>query len=119
YLMPRPAASFLLWASGDSMVEAGILDGDLLVVDRSITPTSGQIVVAVLDGGLVLKRLVRRGAVWWLAAANRNYPDLRIGEFSETVIWGVAVYAIHRLNGQDAQGAARRTGEPNQRGRLL
>ena len=90
YLMPRPAASFLVWVSGDSMKEAGILDGDLLVVDRSVTPASGMVVVAILDGGLVLKRLERRGKDWWLASANPNYPDFSISELSETTIWGVA-----------------------------
>ncbi|MDI9409611.1 MAG: S24 family peptidase [Candidatus Pacebacteria bacterium] len=101
YLMPHPAASFLLWVSGDSMKDAGILDGDLLVVDRSVTPTHGQVVVAVLDGGLVLKRLERRGKDWWLASANRNYPDFIINELCETTIWGVAIHAIHFLNGQN------------------
>jgi len=92
----RPAATFYARATGDSMVNAGISDGDLLVVDRSITPTAGDIVVAVLDGGLTVKRLARCGQGWQLAAENPAFRPLPINPEDGVTIWGVVTFSLRR-----------------------
>ena len=101
YLLTRPAASFLVWVSGDSMRDAGIYDGDLLVVDRSLKATVGQIVVAVVDGEFTLKRLASRDGKLVLEAADPNGTVLRLDNYQEASLWGVATVALHFLNGQN------------------
>ena len=85
---------------GDSMEGAGISDGDELLVDRSLEPRPGDVVVAVLDGELTVKRLDIGGRGHGgvrLRAENPSYPDIAVGDASELVIWGVATYCIHHL----------------------
>jgi len=96
-LVEDQAATFIVRASGDSMTGAGISNGDELLVDRSKTPQHGDIVVAVLDGELTLKRLevTPRGVL--LRSENETYPDITVPELSELHVWGVATYCIHHL----------------------
>jgi len=98
-LIEHPAATFIVRVSGYSMTEAGIFDGDLLVVDRSLKPRSGQIVVAVTDGEMVVKRLKRKAGRWWLipeAQDNSAFRATAMGEGSE--IWGVVKNVIRNLS---------------------
>jgi len=97
HLVRNEAATFFLHASGQSMTGAGIQDGDLLVVDRSVEAAHGRVVIAALDGELLVKRLVRREGRVWLAADNSGYPDFDITEREHVHIWGVVTYAIHKL----------------------
>lgn len=98
HLVRNPAATFFLRASGDSMKEAGIGDGDLLIVDRSLSPRHGQVVVAALNGELTLKRLRRNGdGSLCLVPANPHYPVIPIGEADDMVIWGVVVHVIRSV----------------------
>jgi len=94
YLIKHPAATFFVRASGDSMVNAGIHSGDLLIVDKSIEPCDGKIVIAALDGELTVKRLYKRGGEIKLFAENAAYPPINITE-QDMVIWGVVSYVIH------------------------
>ncbi len=96
-LIHHPSSTFFLRVSGDSMTGAGIHHDDLLIVDRSLEPRSGRIVVAVLEGAFTLKRLVRHQGRWRLAAAHDAYPPLELGEHQEACIWGVATHVIHPL----------------------
>jgi len=96
-LIRHPSSTFFLRVSGDSMRDAGILDGDLLVVDRAIEPRAGRVVVAVLDGAFTLKYLGRHGGRWRLEAAHPDYPPLELAEADDARIWGVAIHAIHSL----------------------
>ena len=97
HLIRNRAATYLMRAVGHSMQEAGIFDGDLLIVDRSVTPRSGSIVVAAINGELTVKRLKReRGAVW-LEAANADYPPIYLRGEAELRVWGVVLHAIHTL----------------------
>jgi DNA polymerase V len=82
---------------GDSMIGAGIHNGDLLVVDRSQSPASGKVVVAIVDGELTIKRLVKRKDKAFLCPENPSYPEIDITEREETSIWGVATYVLHQL----------------------
>jgi DNA polymerase V len=92
FLIERPSSTFLMRVSGLSMTGAGILDGDYLVVDRSIEPKSGQIVVAVCNGEMTIKRLqiIGRGRAI-LRAENPDFPAWEICEETPTEIWGVVV----------------------------
>ena len=96
-LIRHPSSTFFLRVSGDSMRDAGILDGDLLVVDRAIEPRAGLVVVAVLEGAFTLKYLRRHRGRWRLEAAHPDYPPLALGDGDDSRIWGVAIHAIHSL----------------------
>ena len=96
-LIRHPSSTFFLRVSGDSMIEAGIQHGDLLLVDRSLEPRPGLIVVAVLDGAFTLKRLVRHHGRLRLEAANSAYPPLELHHCGDVQIWGVAIHVIHTL----------------------
>lgn len=96
----HPEATFFLRVSGHSMTGAGIHDNDILVVDRSLKPVHGKIVVAILDGEFTVKRLSREGyAVSHLALLpeNNDYPRIEVQEGQELEIWGVATFVIHAL----------------------
>ena len=96
-LIRHPISTFFLRVSGDSMIGAGIHDGDLLVVDRSLEPRPGRVVVAVLDGAFTLKQLVRSQGRLRLEAAHPNYPPLDLHRCGDVQIWGVAIHVIHPL----------------------
>ena len=97
YLIKHPAATYFVRVTGDSMVEAGIHSGDLLIVDRSLEPSDGKIVIAVLDGELTVKRLERRKGTLRLLPANKNYEPLEVSEQQSFEIWGVVTNVIHSL----------------------
>jgi len=96
-LIKRPAATFFVRVEGDSMLGAGIHPDDILVVDRSLNPDAGKIVVCALNGELTVKRLARENQQWRLVAANSDYPDIAIHEGLETIIWGVVTASIHLI----------------------
>jgi len=96
-LIRHQAATFFVRARGDSMIGAGIHDGDLLVVDRAIQAASGHIVIAALDGDLTVKRVLRRGARLFLEAASTQYPLLEVNEETDFRVWGVVTHVIHSL----------------------
>lgn len=96
-LVRRPQATVLLRVSGSSMRDAGIAPGDLLVVDRSLRPRPGLIVVAQLADGFTLKRLVRTAAGLALQPANPAFPMLPLQPDGELQLWGVAVHVIRSL----------------------
>ena len=96
-LIRHPASTFFLRVKGDSMKNAGILDGDLLIVDRSLEAQPGHIVIAILDGSFTLKRLTYRQNIPYLEAENPNYPSINLHNYETVQIWGVAIYSIHQL----------------------
>ncbi len=93
----NPPATFFLRVMGDSMIGAGIHNGDLLVVDRSANPASGKVVVAIVDGELTIKRLVKRKGKTCLCPENPAYPEIDVTDREETSVWGVATYVLHQL----------------------
>lgn len=98
YLVRNQAATFYFSVKGDSMILAGIFDGDKVAVDRSIRPRSGHIVVAVVDGEYVLKRLHKHGRVVELRPENPAYQPILLGDCQELVVWGVVVGVIRKLS---------------------
>jgi DNA polymerase V len=79
------------------MINAGIHDGDIIVVDRSVEPVDRSVVVAVIDGELTIKRLVKRNGVAELHAENPKYEPIRFKEGQELTIWGVVTSAVHTV----------------------
>ncbi|MDP3561646.1 MAG: translesion error-prone DNA polymerase V autoproteolytic subunit [Legionellaceae bacterium] len=94
YLIKHPSSTFFVKVSGDSMINAGIQSGDMLIVDRSIEPTDGKIVIAALDGELTVKRLYKKNGQLKLVAENIQYKPIDVVE-QEIVIWGVVTHVIH------------------------
>ncbi len=97
HIVKHEAATFFLRAHGLSMINAGIHDGDLLVVDRSIAAEHNRIVIAALDGELTVKRLVRRRDSVLLVPENPDFPEIDITEREHVHIWGVVTYVVHKL----------------------
>lgn len=97
HLIQHPAATFFVRASGDSMTDVGIADGDLLVVDRSLSPTHGKIVIAAVNGELTVKRLSLLDGVTKLMPENEHYTPIVITEELDLVIWGVVVHNIRSV----------------------
>lgn len=95
YLVLHPEATFFLRVKGDSMTGAGIHHGDLLIVDRSLEAASGRVVVAAIDGELVVKRLQRGRDRITLKSENPAYPDIIIGDQQDFQVWGVVAHVVH------------------------
>lgn len=96
-LIQNKEATFFVRAKGDSMVGAGIFDGDLLVVDKSLTPASGNIVIAVIDGDLTVRRLTEREGKFILKPENPAYKEIVVTEGQELQVWGVVTSTIKRF----------------------
>ena len=97
HLIKHPAATFFVRVAGDSMIGAGIHCGDLLVVDRSLEPKNNNIVIAVVDGEMTVKRFrIHRNTIT-LEPENENYPACEITEDTRFEVWGVVTSVIHKL----------------------
>ncbi len=96
-LIKHPQATFLMKARGESMKEAGIFDGDVLVVDRAVQARSGHVVIAVVDGEFVCKTLSMRAGRMKLKAANPGHPDIVPKESQTVEIWGVVTASIKTM----------------------
>ena len=97
HLIRNKEATFIFKVKGDSMIGAGIFEGDALVIDRSIEAKHGNIVLAVLNNDFTVKRLYRRGGVVKLIPENKLYPPIAVKDGEELVIWGVVTYNLHKL----------------------
>lgn len=96
-LVTHPQATFLLKVSGDSMKDAGIFDGDMIVVNRALKPRHNQVVVAVVDGEFTVKTLFQRAGRTRLKPANVTFPDIVPHEGQTLEVWGVVTAAIKRF----------------------
>lgn len=99
HLIHRKEATFFVQASGESMIGAGIHDGDILIVDRSITPTNGRIVIATVDGEFTVKRLEKNPASVRLLPENPDFQPIEFKSEQELQIWGVVTSVIHQFKG--------------------
>ena len=97
HLILHREATFILRVTGWSMRDAGIFDGDEIIVDRAITPVDGKIVVAAINGDLTVKRLRRIGRAVHLVAENPEFPAIILQEGEELCIWGVVTRVLHRV----------------------
>jgi len=98
FLIQHPAATFFIKVSGDSMINAGIRSGDILIVDRSLEPGNGKVVVAVINGEFTVKRLRRRQGRMVLEADNEHYQPIEITEGIDFEVWGVVAHVIRSLD---------------------
>ena len=97
HLIQHKEATFFVRAKGSSMVGAGIFDGDILVVDKSLTPSSGSIVIAIVDGGMTVKFLSKCGQKVSLKSANPRYKDIEFIEGQELQVWGVVTSSVKKF----------------------
>lgn len=95
FLIKHPAATFFVRVEGDSMKNGGISDGDLLIVDRAMTPQNGQIVLAILNGEFTVKRVKIKGKNLFLVPENPEFPLMEITDEVDFQVWGVVTYTIH------------------------
>ena len=97
HLIQHPASTFFLTVSGESMTGVGIFDGDTLIVDRSLKAEDSSIVIAALDGELMVKRLSIRKTGYFLVSENEEYEPIEIESEADFSVWGVVTNVIHRL----------------------
>ena len=95
HLISNPFSTFFLRVKGDSMINAGIKDKDLIIVDKSLIAKPGNIVIAMIDGEFTIKRLSIKNDELYLKAENHNYPDFRFKNHIDVQIWGVVIHSIH------------------------
>ncbi|AWI88160.1 peptidase S24 [Methylobacterium sp. DM1] len=104
WLVPNPLATFLWRIAGDSMRDAGIFDGDLACVDRSLKPAHGSVVVAAVDGEMSIKRMVVEGNRARLAFDNADLPVYALEELAEVDVWGIVRFTIRWHMARTRQG---------------
>jgi len=96
-LIRNKPATFFFRMKGDAMREAGMFDNDILIVDRSLKLASGKVIVAVLNGELLVRRFHKNFSSAFLIPENPRYKTINLAEFSDFQLWGVVVYSIHSL----------------------
>lgn len=97
HLITNPPASFFVRVKGDSMVDAGIYEGSLLLVDRSLEPLPGKIIIAVINGELTVKRLKKKGGIIALSPENPSYSDIVVTPEMDFTTWGVVTAVINKV----------------------
>ena len=96
-LCPHPEASYLIRVSGNSMIDAGVLSGDIVIVDKSNrNPTPHEIAMCELNGEYTLKHFILEEGQGWLVPANPEYPKIRITPEDDFSVWGTVTYIIHK-----------------------
>ena len=96
-LVKSPESTFYARVSGDSMIGAGLDDGDLLIIDRSLNPESGKIAICFVDGEFTVKRIKKEKNKIYLMPENKKYKPIEVGENNELIIWGIVKYVIKKL----------------------
>lgn len=97
YLIRNPSATFFVRVNGNSMVNAGIYDGDILIVDRSVEAADGKVVIGVINGEFTVKRIIKKGKKFFLKPENEKFTPIEITEDMDFKTWGVVVYTIHKI----------------------
>ena len=97
-LVKNSDATFYARVSGESMIEAGIDDGDLLVIDRSLNPENGKIGICMIDGDFTVKRIKKTKGKLYLLPENKKYEAIELKEENELIIWGIVTYVIKSVH---------------------
>lgn len=100
-IIQRPNSTFYVRAEGNAMKTSGIYDGDILVVDRSLTPKNGSIIIVTLCEEVFIRKLIKKGRKKFLASGDIHHPPISINEHTEWMIWGVATHLIHKFRSLD------------------
>jgi len=95
-LVKNKEATFYARVSGDSMIGAGLDDGDLLIIDRSLNIENGKIAICQVDGDFTVKRIKKEKEKVYLMSANKKYKPIEIREENQLIIWGVVTYVIKK-----------------------
>ena len=96
-LVKNGDATFYAKVSGDSMINAGLSDGDLIVIDRSLNPEHNKIAVCFIDGDFTVKRIIKKGSDLYLKPENKNYKAIKVDEENNLIIWGIVTYVIKSM----------------------
>ena len=96
-LVKNSESTFYARVSGDSMIEAGLDDGDLLVIDRSLNPTNGKIAVCFIEGEFTVKRIKKEKDKLYLMPENKIYKPIELKGDDELIIWGIVIYVIKKV----------------------
>lgn len=96
-LIRNKPATYFFRMKGDAMKDAGIFDNDILIVDRSVKNANGRIIVAILNGELLVRRFHKNFSSAFLIPENDRYKTINLAEFGDVNVWGVVLYAIHAL----------------------
>jgi DNA polymerase V len=96
-LVKNREATFYARVDGDSMIGAGLEDGDLLVIDRSLNPENGKIAVCLVDGEFTVKRIKKEKNKLYLIPENKKYKPIELKEENELIIWGIVEYVIKKV----------------------
>ena len=97
-LVKNQESTFYARVSGDSMVGAGLDDGDLLVIDRALNPENGKIAICFIDGEFTVKRIKKEKSKLYLIPENNKYKSIELKEENELIIWGIVTYIIKTVN---------------------
>lgn len=97
-LIHSPASTFCARVTGDSMIDCGINDGDLLIIDKSLSPHNGNIAVCFIDGDFTVKRLAIHNDGIYLMPANKSYPPIHVSEESNFQVWGIVTHIIKAVS---------------------
>lgn len=97
YLIKRPSSTFFGRVKGNSMEGAGIYDGNLLVIDKSIKPKSEHIAVCFIDGEFTVKRIRIEKECVWLIPENENYEPIKVNQENNFQVWGIVIYIIRSV----------------------
>lgn len=96
-LSENPLATFYIKVKGNSMIDAGINDKDVLVVDRSLEPQNNKIAICYIDGEFTVKRILLEKDCVYLMPENKNYSPIKVSEENELIIWGIVTYVIKKM----------------------
>lgn len=96
-MIPHPASTFYAKVKGNSMKDAGINNGDILVIDKSLEPSNGKKAVCYIDGEFTLKTIQIKKDEIWLIPANPEYKQIRVTKENEFTIWGIVTFVIHKM----------------------
>ncbi len=96
-LVKNSESTFYARVSGDSMIDAGLDDGDLLIIDRSLSPENGKIAICFIDGDFTVKRIKKDKNKLHLVPENKKYQPIEVSEENELIIWGIVEYVIKKV----------------------
>jgi DNA polymerase V len=96
-MIKHPSATFFGRVQGSSMLDAGISDGDLLVIDRSLTPSNNKIAVCFIDGEFTIKRIQKEVDCCWLLPANEKYKPIKVTVENDFIVWGIVTHVIKKV----------------------
>ena len=96
-LIKNKPATFFVRMRGDAMKDAGIFDNDILIIDRSLKLLPGKIIVAVINGELLVRRFHKTFSSAFLIPENSQYKEINLSQFADFNVWGIVTYVIHQV----------------------